>query len=268
MVKICIDAGHSGKYNRSPVVKEYYESDMNWKLHLLLKKYLEQYGIEVILTRTSQAAEMELTTRGKKAKGCTLFLSIHSNACDTESVDYPVVYVPISGKGTDIGTKLAECIASTMGTKQKGKIASRKGNSGDYYGVIRGAASVGVPGLILEHSFHTNTKATKWLMNEKNLDKLAKAEADVIAAHYGITKEEKGMVDVKVSVLKKGEKGDQVKALQALLIGYGFSCGAKAVDGSFGSATDKAVRAYQKANGLTVDGSVGPATWSKLLGVN
>ena len=32
--KICLDAGHYAKYNRSPVVPEYYESVMNWKLHL------------------------------------------------------------------------------------------------------------------------------------------------------------------------------------------------------------------------------------------
>lgn len=32
-IKICLDAGHYGKYNRSPAVKTYYESDMNWKLH-------------------------------------------------------------------------------------------------------------------------------------------------------------------------------------------------------------------------------------------
>lgn len=74
-------------------------------------------------------------------------------------------------------------------------------------------------------------------------------------------------VTVKLPVLKKGAKGEQVKALQALLIGYGYSCGSSGVDGSFGSATDKAVRAYQQANGLAVDGSVGPATWCKLLGV-
>ena len=78
---------------------------------------------------------------------------------------------------------------------------------------------------------------------------------------------QKGMVEVKVSVLKKGAKGEQVKALQTLLIGYGFSCGNSCVDGSFGGATDKAVRAYQKAQGLTVDGSVGAATWNRLLGV-
>lgn len=78
---------------------------------------------------------------------------------------------------------------------------------------------------------------------------------------------QKGMIDVKVSVLKKGSKGGNVKALQALLIGYGFSCGSSGTDGSFGTATETAVKAYQKANNLAVDGSVGTNTWNKLLGI-
>ena len=57
-IKICLDAGHYGKYNQSPVIPEYYESDMTWKLHLKLKKYLEEYGIEVITTRTKQKEDM------------------------------------------------------------------------------------------------------------------------------------------------------------------------------------------------------------------
>lgn len=68
--------------------------------------------------------------------------------------------------------------------------------------------------------------------------------------------------------LRKGDKGDDVKALQILLIGYGYSCGSYGVDGSFGSATDRAVRAYQKAKGLSVDGIVGPKTWAMLLGTS
>lgn len=72
---------------------------------------------------------------------------------------------------------------------------------------------------------------------------------------------------VKIKVLKKGANGDEVKALQILLIGYGYSCGDSGVDGSFGGATDKAVRAYQKDHGLEVDGCVGPATWGSLLGL-
>lgn len=78
--------------------------------------------------------------------------------------------------------------------------------------------------------------------------------------------EEKEVNEVKLDVLKRGSTGAQVKALQTLLIGYGYSCGNSGADGNFGKATDAAVRAYQKAKGLTVDGSVGPATWGKLLG--
>lgn len=74
-----------------------------------------------------------------------------------------------------------------------------------------------------------------------------------------------GTCEVKLNVLKKGSKGKDVKALQTLLNGYNFNCGK--VDGDFGSQTDNAVRAYQKAKGLGVDGSVGPATWSALLGL-
>lgn len=64
---------------------------------------------------------------------------------------------------------------------------------------------------------------------------------------------------------KNRMKGDDVKALQYALnqLGYGNS-GTKSVDGSFGKGTDTAVRAFQTANGLTVDGSVGPATRAKL----
>ena len=113
MVKICLDAGHFGKYNRSPAVTSYYESDMNWKLHLLLKKYLEQYGIEVITTRADQEKDMGLYARGQASKGCNLFLSIHSNAVGSavnEAVDYPLVIVPISGSGDAIGNKLAKSL--------------------------------------------------------------------------------------------------------------------------------------------------------------
>ena len=78
--------------------------------------------------------------------------------------------------------------------------------------------------------------------------------------------EVKETVEVTVEMLKKGSKGDNVKALQILLIGYGFNCGKYGTDGDFGSATDEAVKAYQKKNGLDVDGIVGKNTWNKLLG--
>ena len=71
---------------------------------------------------------------------------------------------------------------------------------------------------------------------------------------------------VKMQTIKKGAKGAQVAALQALLIGYGYNCGQSGADGDFGAATDAALRKYQSRNGLTEDGKAGPKTWAKLLG--
>lgn len=188
-IKICLDAGHFGKYNRSPVVPEYYESDMNWKLHLMLKAELEKYGIEVITTRSNKDKDMGLQARGNASKGCNLFISIHSNGAERESADYPVVYRPISGACADLALKIAQFVEKTMETTEKGRAESRKGSGNwDYYGVIYGSVAVGVPGLIFEHSFHTNTKSAQWLMDDSNLAKLAVGEADIIATYFGLQK--------------------------------------------------------------------------------
>lgn len=73
--------------------------------------------------------------------------------------------------------------------------------------------------------------------------------------------------DLNLPLLKKGSKGDSVKALQILLKGYDYSLGKWGVDSSFGGATESAVKAFQHDNGLEKDGVVGPKTWAKLLGV-
>lgn len=188
-IKVCLDAGHSGtKYNRSPVVPEYYESVMNWKLTNLLKDKLTKRGFEVILTRSTIDTKMDVYTRGTASKGCDLFLSIHSNACGTESVDYPVVYRAFDNlNNADVlALKLAQTIQKVMGTRQAGKTATRKNSSGgEYYGVLRGARAVGTPlYYLVEHSFHTNKKATEWLLDDNNLNTLAEAEVETIVNYY------------------------------------------------------------------------------------
>lgn len=270
-IKICLDAGHYGKVNRSPAVADYYESEMNWRLHLYLKEALEVYGMEVITTRANQKKDLALVSRGRASKGCDLFLSIHSNAAGSvvnETVDYPVAIVQLDGKGNELGLRLAQTVQETMQTKQKGKTMTRKGSHGEYYGVLRGAAAVGTMGIILEHSFHTNTRSTKWLLEDVNLQAMAKAEAKTIADYFGVElPQPEKTVTVELKVVKKGSKGDHVKAMQTLLIGYGYSCGSYGADGSCGGATVKAIKAYQEATGLAVDGSCGAQTWNRLLGV-
>ena len=60
------------------------------------------------------------------------------------------------------------------------------------------------------------------------------------------------------SYLAKGDSGNDVKTLQTMLNACGYNCGA--VDGDFGSKTDKAVRELQKATGLVEDGMYGVKT--------
>lgn len=276
-MKICLEAGHYGKYNRSKVVPEYYESEMNWKLHNYLATELEGYGVTVVKTRADQAKDLGLTARGKKAKGCDLFLSIHSNAADAEYVDYPLVITMQDGKGDALGKKLAVKIQELMGTVQNGKITKKSGTyGGEWYGVLSGADAVGVMGMIIEHSFHTNTRAAKWLSDEANLKAMAKAEAEIIADHFGLVKvstskpvaaESTSVSTPVLPTLSKGSKGDTVKALQILLIGNGYPCGSAGVDGDFGSGTESAVKKFQKAEKLDADGIVGKNTWAALLGL-
>lgn len=199
--KICLDAGHVGSnYNQSPVVKTYFESAMNWKLHLLLKTELEKRGFDVITTRAKQEVDLEVYSRGAAAKGCNMFISLHSNACDTESVDYPVVYRAYDNLNNvdTLALAIAKKVGEFMGTKQAGRTATRKNDAGgEYYGVLRGARAVGVPLYILiEHSFHTNTAATNWLLKDANLSKLAVAEADILAAHFGTQATPEGKVAI------------------------------------------------------------------------
>ena len=67
-------------------------------------------------------------------------------------------------------------------------------------------------------------------------------------------------------MLYRGCTGDAVKTLQEKLNAKGFDSGN--VDGIFGAKTYAAVTAFQKANGLGVDGIVGKLTWGKLYGVS
>lgn len=60
-----------------------------------------------------------------------------------------------------------------------------------------------------------------------------------------------------VTLYKKGSKGEMVKQIQKTLH--------LIPDGVFGILTEEAVMAFQKENGLTEDGIVGPATLAKLF---
>lgn len=71
--------------------------------------------------------------------------------------------------------------------------------------------------------------------------------------------------EVVVDYIQKGDEGSEVVTLQKKLISIGYELPKYGTDGDFGQETEDAVKAFQKDNGLTVDGIVGPNTASKLV---
>lgn len=190
-MKICLDAGHNAGYNPSPADSRYQEGTRMFTLQKFLKRALEAYGVEIICTRQTVEDNPNLYERGSMAKGCDLLLSLHTNAvgnysCD--SVDYVRVYYPVSRRHEALAQALSEVIADVMLTRQQPQFVVRYNSAGDadYYGVIRHAVNAGSVGLLLEQSFHTNLRSTQWLLSDENLDRLAQAEAAVIAEYFGL----------------------------------------------------------------------------------
>lgn len=209
IVKVMIDPGHCGYENRSPVYSSYYESVMTWKLSNYLQEELEALGAHADLTKNSLEEEPPLQVRGQKSKGYDFFISIHSNAASYSSIDKPVAlcyqnldWTTIDDTSREIGGLLASKVAEVMQTNQKGEIfqrlsaEDRDGNGvwdDEWYGVLCGSRYVSTPGILLEHSFHTNYRATLWLSNDNNLKKLAKEEAAVIFNYFTEKKAKEGI---------------------------------------------------------------------------
>lgn len=192
-MKIMLDAGHFGNYNKSPHNSKYYESKQMWKITNYQKELLEEYkDVTVDVTRKNVDKDLAVYDRGYLAKNYDLFISNHTNASDSYSTDYPVVIGAYDISNNTLGQELATVIEKTMKTVQKGRTFTRKNSSGgEYYGVLRGARAANVKNkkyYIIEHSFHTNKNATTWLLSDSNLKALAKAEVEVIAKHFGLSK--------------------------------------------------------------------------------
>ena len=67
-----------------------------------------------------------------------------------------------------------------------------------------------------------------------------------------------------MAVLKKGDRGEEVKELQTALVQLGYSVGPTGIDGIFGNYTRIAVRQFQAAHNIKVDGIVGEDTWQAI----
>lgn len=192
-MKIIIDPGHGPNYNPGAVAG-YYEGNAMYELATYLRDELLKYAdVEVAVTRKNISEHPDLKPRTDMAKGADLFLSLHSNAHNTVAQGVVIFYSQLRKDSKTLATNLCNAIVKIFNSYGSTKTYSRGAQIRldgieDYYHVVRDA--VKFPSVkasfLIEHGFHDNLAECKVLKNTSALKSIARAEAEVIAAEYGL----------------------------------------------------------------------------------
>ncbi len=211
-VVVVLDPGHDGTHGGSSA-NGFVEAQLNLKIAQYCKAELEEYrGVTVYMTRDSSSCPsgggdngLCIQRRADIARnmGANLFVSLHNNYSDSPSASGAEVWYPnqnynpwTSQVGGSAASKILEQLTS-LGLHNRGtQIRNAKidkypdGSVADWYGVIRHCKEYGIPGIIVEHAFMSNSSdAANFLSNDEGLKKLGVADATGIAQYYGLKKE-------------------------------------------------------------------------------
>ena len=269
--KVFLGVGHGG-WETGAYANGIKEKDANLTTALACNEVLVRHGVDTLMSRTTD----EEDTLRQEINECNAFdpdlaVDMHHNAGKGDGVE--VFHSVVGGTGKELAQKIHDEIVA-LGQNSRGVKTRKEDDGSDWYGFIRETKA---PAVIVEYAFLDNDKDVQFVDTE------AEQKANGVATAKGILKQlgiayvpetaqndtgeaNADKVSVTLPVLKKSDKGAEVKALQALLKGYGYNIGSWGVDGDYGAATYAAVKQYQKKNGLVVDGIVGVDTWSALLG--
>lgn len=173
---IIIDPGHGGFDPGKQGINGENEKDINLKIALKLRDYLEQSGATVVMTRTKDEdvdgmdgvkhKSKDMLERRKKSQGCDVLVSIHQNSFSQPKVKgAQVFYHKSSDNGKLLATFVQKSIREYVDTTNRREIKS----SNDYY-VLR---TKGLPAIIVECGFLTNPEEEQKLNSEEYQDKMA-----------------------------------------------------------------------------------------------
>ena len=211
-VVVVLDPGHDGTHGGSSA-NGFVEAQLNLKIAQYCKAELEEYrGVTVYMTRDSSSCPsgggdngLCIQRRADIARnmGANLFVSLHNNYSDSPSASGAEVWYPnqnynpwTSQVGGSAASKILEQLTS-LGLHNRGtQIRNAQidkypdGSAADWYGVIRHCKEYGIPGIIVEHAFMSNSSdAANFLSNDEGLKKLGVADATGIAQYFGLKKE-------------------------------------------------------------------------------
>lgn len=193
---IALDPGHGGE-EEGAMYYGLMEKDINYKMAELVKQELERYpDVSVVLTR-QQDEQVSLYERASRAKtaGADILLSLHFNASVAHLSNGASVYISTGECYRADLQKFADNLLGefeAIGLDNAGTFARvtqlggrrRDGTFDDYYGILRHSYNYGIPAMIIEHCYMDAEKDKTFFYTEEGLQKLAKADANAIAAYY------------------------------------------------------------------------------------
>lgn len=197
-IVVVIDPGHGGvvtadNSNGGCIYNGVQEKDATLVTATALYNELSQYqNVTVYMTRNSDV-EMSINDRIAFAQnvGANVVVSVHYNASGNHNFYGSEIFTSMYGQPYATGKGLASCIMkrwTEFGTVSKG-IKTRKGNNGDYYGLIRKGCEIGMPVIILEHGYFDNSHDFDRIGNTAAWQQLGIMDAQGIAEYYGFRKD-------------------------------------------------------------------------------
>lgn len=210
---VVLDPGHGGT-DAGASGNGLIEKNLNLKIATYCKEELEKYrNVKVYMTRTDNTTtEKSLENRTKIAVGygADVIVSIHINSASVPGANGAEVWYPNMNYNPTVhqdGKYLAQQILNqlvSLGLTNRGINAKNgdetypNGTSTDYYGIIRHSKLNGIPGIIVEHAFISNTgDVDKYLTTDEQLKKLGIADATGIAQAYGLIKKGDAYMEIK-----------------------------------------------------------------------
>lgn len=264
--KVALSAGHylgnPKRCHKSLDPNETREWWLNDRIADKLEKLLAEYnGIEVLrLDDTTGKKYISNEERARIANNwkADLYLAIHHNAADRVFNGGGITaYIhSTNAKPGAAEWQKAFYDACIKYTGLKGNRATPLARA-----KLR-ECSQNCPSVLMELGFMDSTVDVPIILTDAYATKIAKALAEVIVERCGASKKASNGAVVTLPILVRNSRGESVRALQSLLNLHGASL---TVDGSYGPATEKAVKEFQTKNGLSVDGKCGPITWGALL---
>lgn len=200
MLTVTLDPGHTQGVNPG-CLAGYDEGTAMFRLARQLQNCLQGYaGVQVFVTRQTVEDAPALEARGLAAvqNGSTLFLALHSDANrDAGLRGVTVIRSLQRPQSVGLATALAAAVDGVLGCGKSPYPGAQDGvwtrlhpeiAGADYYRVLRAAATGAAVRYIflLEHSFHSNLIDCAALADPHTLQRLAQAEAAVLAAHFGL----------------------------------------------------------------------------------